>query len=390
VKYFPLLWSALWRNRTETFLTWCAGTAAFMLFGLMVGLYVHTQRLVDRHRMDRLWVSMRFPDRPYTGLPQSIGTQLEHLDGVIGVGAAHWLNGFHREPRDRASVLAVDEGMQRAWPEAPVTPEQWMRLFAERDGVFASHKAAEHWGLHEGDRFQLTTPDEKQPDGNPTREFRVLGLVGEIPERDQGFFLGNAAYVDETSPVAHRGLGNMLIVAITDPNRAAETCHAIDRHFANSSTPTYCVAARANEQAMMNTNVNIATLTLSVAGAGLFMILFLVANSIARSVSERTREFAVLETIGFQNGHLMGLVAAEAAVPCLSGAILGTAAAYLLNHFSSHFLSGDLRYILSVPELPPAVLGWSLIAALVLALFSSVTPLLRLRKLSVVDALAGR
>jgi putative ABC transport system permease protein len=356
----------------------------------MVGLYVHAQRLVDRQRMDRLWVTMRFPDRPYTGLPASLATQVEQLDGVIAVGAAHWLNGFHREPRDRASVMAVDEGMQRAWPEAPVAAAQWARLFAERDGVFASYKAAERWNLRAGDSFQLTTPDEKRADGNPTREFRVLGFVGEIPERDQGFFLGNTAYVDESAPAAMRGLGNMLIAAIADPNRAGEICRAIDRHFANSGTPTYCVPARANEQAMMNTNVNITMVTLSVAGAGLFMILFLVANSIARSVSERTPEFAVLETIGFRHTHLMALVAAEAAIPCLLGAILGTAAAHVLNPFSNRLLSGDLRYILSVPELPLAVLGWSLAAALALAIFSSVMPLSRLLRLNVVDALARR
>ena len=69
MKLWPLVWAALWRRPLETLLVWLATTAAFALLGLMVGLYVHTQRIVGEQRMDRLFVVMRFPDQPYTGLP---------------------------------------------------------------------------------------------------------------------------------------------------------------------------------------------------------------------------------------------------------------------------------------------------------------------------------
>jgi len=49
-------------------------------------------------------------------------------------------------------------------------------------------------------------------------------------------------------------------------------------------------------------------MSLGIGIAGLFMILFLCANSVAESVRERIPEFAVLKTIGFSNRSVLMLV----------------------------------------------------------------------------------
>lgn len=391
MRYLPLLWAALWRNPLETLLTWLAATAAFTLFGLMVGLYVHTERTVEAQRMDRLYVVVRYPGTPFTGLPAGLAGQIARVEGVTGVGTSHWLNGYHADPRDSATVVAVDEGMPRGWPELPMTGGEWKELFSRPDGAFASRKAAKRWDLKAGDLFSITTPMDTQADGDPTRTFEVLGIIGDIPQRQQGFLLGNYHYVDDTEPLARRGLLNSFVVAISDPQSAGTICAAIDHRFVNSGTPTYCVPMRADAEGLVHGQGDIVAVTLSVAGAGLFMILFLIANGIARSVSERIPEFAVLATMGFREAQLSCLVALEAAVPCLLGAALGTGLGYLMTRLSIRAPpSGDLARLLARPEFPPAVLAWTLGFAILLAVASSVVPLLRLRRLSVVDALAGR
>jgi putative ABC transport system permease protein len=127
-----------------------------------------------------------------------------------------------------------------------------------------------------------------------------------------------------------------------------------------------------------------------VGGAGLFMIVFLIANAIMRSVRERIPEFAVLMTVGFRRTQLGWLVVAEAAVPCLLGALLGTGVAALVARIPAQILSRDLRQLVSNSDTPPAVLGVALGLALILALASAAAPLQRLRHISVTDALAGR
>jgi putative ABC transport system permease protein len=119
------------------------------------------------------------------------------------------------------------------------------------------------------------------------------------------------------------------------------------------------------------------------------MILLLTANGIAQSVRERTPEFAVLKTIGYRVETLMALVFAEVAIPCLSGAILGMALDTVLVKLPGHYLPAALAD-LPKPTVSLAVCAAAIGCALLLALTSAVIPMVRLRHLSVTDALAGR
>ena len=119
------------------------------------------------------------------------------------------------------------------------------------------------------------------------------------------------------------------------------------------------------------------------------MILLLTANGIAQSVRERTREFAVLEALGYRHVTLMALVFVEAAIPCLAGAIVGTGLAAALTRLPTQYLPPDLASM-PKPTLSLMVLAATLCCALLLALASAVIPMRRLRHLSVTDALAGR
>jgi putative ABC transport system permease protein len=47
VKYLPLLWAALARRKLRTILTLLSVTAAFTLFGVMMGTDAGFQRMVD-------------------------------------------------------------------------------------------------------------------------------------------------------------------------------------------------------------------------------------------------------------------------------------------------------------------------------------------------------
>src|SRR5881396_2046017 len=53
------------------------------------------------------------------------------------------------------------------------------------------------------------------------------------------------------------------------------------------------------------------------------IILLVLANTIVMSVRERTREYAVLKTLGFSGRQLAGFVLGEALVISLSGGVLG-------------------------------------------------------------------
>ena len=122
----------------------------------------------------------------------------------------------------------------------------------------------------------------------------------------------------------------------------------------------------------------------AIVGAVLFTLLFLTANTMMQSVSERTPELAVLKTLGFSDGKVLTLVLIEALALCVFAAIVGLAiAAFAFN-------SGALKAIFGAFKMPLIVMAMGGGVALVLALVSGLPPAWRARQLKIVDALAGR
>ena len=390
MKYLPLVWSGLWRKPVEALLMWLAVSAAFTLFGLMTGLHATYDRIVESSRLDRLDINARFPGASPTGilLPIAVRNQIARIEGVSAVAPYFWLWGYYQEPHKRARVIAVDADMRAAWSELPMTKAQWDELFETPTGVFISRGPAARLGLKAGDPLPLITPPGTRADGAAAWEFHVLGVVPDDPLSGP-YILGNLGYVDQSRPLDQQGYAWGFRVAVRDATQANLVSLKIDRLLANSSTPTLTIPDKVSAMDAVNSGISVASKTWPVAGAGIFMILLLTANGIAQSVRERTPEFAVLKTVGYRDTTLMALVFAEAAIPCLAGALLGLGLAAALTRLPMRYLPADLAQ-LPMPTLSPAVLAGTLGCALLLALASAMIPMLRLRHLSVIDALAGR
>ena len=65
-------------------------------------------------------------------------------------------------------------------------------------------------------------------------------------------------------------------------------------------------------------------------GALVFTILLVTGNTMAMSIRERTREVAVLKTLGFRRETILGLFVGEAIAIALVGGIVGSLIAILL------------------------------------------------------------
>ncbi len=399
MKYWPLVWSALWRKPAEAILVWLAVTVSFALFGLMIGLHATYDQLIESSRLDRLYVNARFPGASPTGilLPFALRDAIMRVEGVAAASAVFYVRGYYRDPHIRATVYAVDEHMQSAWPELSLTAAQWDQLRATPDGVFITRGRAAELGLKAGDTLPLVTQAQftapgmgARADGALAWHFHVLGVIPDIPG---GYvsnrILGNLSFVDNSRPAALRGYAWEYRVAVRDPTQANQIAVRIDRATTNSGTPTLTIPDKVAEIDGVNSGISVAAKTWPVAGAGIFMILLLTGNGIAQSVRERTPEFAVLKTLGYRQSALMALVFAEAAIPCLTGAAIGAVLAAVLARWPTHLLPPGLAG-LPKPTLSLGVLSFSFGCALLLALAGAAIPLLRLRKLSVTDALAGR
>jgi len=128
----------------------------------------------------------------------------------------------------------------------------------------------------------------------------------------------------------------------------------------------------------------------AIISAVLFMLLFLTGNTIMQSVRERTGEFAVLKTLGFSDTGLLALVVAEAVTLCILAGLAGLLLVKAVVAFVGAHATGQVTMQISILEINWTSMATGMVFALGMALVASLIPALRVKRLNVVDALAGR
>jgi|HubBroStandDraft_6_1064221.scaffolds.fasta_scaffold156752_2 putative ABC transport system permease protein len=396
LKFLPLVWAALWRNRTESVLTLLALSVAFALFGTMLTLNAAYERAIEDTRMDRLLVACAFD---CGAIPLGYREQLARIQGVTAVGAQTWIGGHERDEQHPIMVMFVDQGMRSAWPELPLSPANWRALDANPSGIFLSRQAAARRAVRAGDMVAVTTYlGSNRADGNPTWYFTVLGFVPDPPGWKSGVatptsnpdtIVGNLDYWENSIQPAERGTVVLMRVAVDRPEHARAVCREIEARFTNATPALYCVPARDDAEETADANINMRQISLGIGAAGLFMILFLCANGVAESVRERLPEFGVLKAMGYGDGRIAALVILEAALPTVLAAFIGSALARAVGALVAHLA---VTGVIDVPEVHASIaaFGWALAVALLIALLSAVAPLYRLRHIDVAAVMAGR
>ena len=390
MKFVPLVWAGIWRNRTESLLTLLALSVGFTLFGTMLTLNQAYERAIVDTRMDRLIVACAFDCGE---IPIGYAQQVARIPHVTAVGGELWTGEFHPDKQHPPiTVMLVDEGMRRAWPELPMSEADWRALDLNPTGIFLGRTAAARHKVHVGDTVIVNSGPGGTADGSGLYYFTVLGFIADPPGWHEGpleTIVGNLRYQQNWGRLDERNIVLTLRVAVDRPENARAVCREIETWFTNATPALYCVPARADAQETADANINMRQISLGIGAAGLFMILFLCANGIADSVRERLPEFGVLKAMGFRDSHVALLVILEAAIPTLLATLIGGALAWAVDALIAHLA---LTGAIALPEThaTPAAFGWALAAALLIALLSALAPLNRLRHMDVAAVITGR
>ena len=118
------------------------------------------------------------------------------------------------------------------------------------------------------------------------------------------------------------------IVLINDPARSAEISDQIDVKFKNSSAETKTETEKAFTQGFVSASGAIITAMNFMSFVIIGIIMLVLANTMIMAARERTREYAVLKTLGFSAFHLIGLILGESMVIALIGGGIGIALTY--------------------------------------------------------------
>ncbi len=139
---------------------------------------------------------------------------------------------------------------------------------------------------------------------------------------------------------------------------------------------------------LSRTTRELVRLTTALVGIMAIGAAFAVANTMYAAVDRRRREFAMLRTLGFPRGAILGALLIESLLLCLAACLLGLLAARFVSGRRADFFSDTTYTVLTYEAVltPQVMLAAALLASLV-AVAGAVAPALRAARLSVVEAL---
>lgn len=329
-------------------------------------------------------------------LPMSYRSRLAAVPGVKRVSPAIFFGGLPGgggSGQDFANFFAnfaVDaESYFAMYPEYQVPPDQWAAFTADRRGAVIGRALSRKFGWKIGDTFQLESFIPPYRVGRPF-DFVVRAIYDADLQRYpatnelQMFF-----HFDYLSEATRRRAGaGMFMVEVDDPARAAQVARTIDDTFENSDVQTKTETEAAFVQSFNELAGNLVLLLNAIGLAVAFTVLLVSANTMSMAVRERRTEIAVLKTLGFSSGRVLGLILAEAVIIASLAGVLGIGLAGVLvaNLADIPFLGALLSQFPSL-RLSPQLAATMYAASLALGLLAGAVPAYTAYRAKIVDTL---
>jgi putative ABC transport system permease protein len=213
-------------------------------------------------------------------------------------------------------------------------------------------------------------------------ELTIRGIYRRDPPQNALYF--NAKYLEESLDW-FKGRAGWYATQVSTSEDVARVSSAIDDMFRNSPQRTKTESEKAFQLSLVATLGNVKAFILGICGAVVFAILLVSANTMAMSVRSRTREVALLKTLGFTRQRVLSLFVFEAVALAVAGGVVGIVAAAGLIRWLTHSsvaigVPTDMRVTL------PAV-GVSLLVAATVGFLSGYVPAYGASRINIVEGL---
>jgi putative ABC transport system permease protein len=367
------------RNKRRSLLTMLSISFSLLLLTLMmsiwrtfyidVGAPDSARRVITRDR-----VSLAF------FLPGYYRDKIRSLPGVVAVAPMTWFGGRYKDdrPENFFAQLATDpDEYLKVASDKIIPPDQVLAWQRDRAGAVVDETLANKYGWKIGDKITLLGTIFP---ANP--ELTIRGIYHRDPPQNALYF--NAKYLEE-SVGWFKGQAGWYSTQLAKPDDVARVSSEIDDMFRNSPEQTKTESEKAFQLSFVATLGNVKAFILGICGAVVFAILLVSANTMAMSVRSRTREVALLKTLGFTRQRVLSLFVIEAIGLALSGGLLGIlAAAGLIQWLTHSSIAIGIPIDMKV-TLP--TMGLSLLVAATVGFLSGYVPAYGASRINIVEGL---
>lgn len=381
---FHLIYRNLLRKKLRAGLMMVVIFIAFLIFGVLVGFLdvVDSATNVSIENERLMTVNKVNFTQP---LPVAYVNKIRAIEGVSTASYASWYGGYFRDPRDVIPTFAVEPETYLAvgLDQFSVPPDQREAWFHDRMGLLVGKDTADKYGWKLGDSVPLASNIYQRTDGSHVWNFVIRAIYTAGKGASQSGILMNYEYFNEARTFGKDSV-NFIVYLAEDPKLNDAILHKVDETFANSSAPTRSMTSSAFTKSFLAQQGNINLIITSVVSAAFASILLVVGNTMAMAIRERTREIAVMKTIGFPRLRIFRLVLSETILLSVAGGILGLAAAQFILRLLGKLAAGNLP---SGMAITPHLAAEALAIMLALGLLTGLIPALNAMRLNVVAGL---
>jgi len=367
------------RNKRRSILTLLSISFSLLLLTVMMTIWrafymsegsaESAQRLIVRHRVSLAQF-----------LPIADRERIRSVPGVKNVVNETWFGGQYKDdkPENFFAQFGTDPNeIFDVLKDFQIPPDQLDAWKKDRAGCVVEAELAKkhHWQI--GDRLNI-----KGTIFPVDLELTIRGIFTAATPNETIYF--NNTYIDEGYPKV-KGFVGFFGVLADSPQSVPEVAKAIDAMFRNSDRPTKSESEKAFNLDWIAMLGNVKGFILSICAAVVFATLLVSANTMAMSIRERTREVALLKTLGFTRGTVLALFMGESVSLAAVGGLLGSIAASGLVYVMARSPQMGL-FLTGVTFNFPTMLVAVLVAATV-GLVSSFVPAFNASRRNIVEGL---
>ncbi|MDE1146228.1 MAG: ABC transporter permease [Azospirillaceae bacterium] len=379
-----LLWRNLFRRKLRTFLMMLAIFVAFLIYGVLASVNYAFNAGLDAAADNRLVVTNKITF--IQPLPFAYVAKVAAVKGVKQVTHASWFGGYYQDPRNQIGTFAVDpESYLDMYRDTMAVDAAARDTFLhDRNSMLVGETIANKYGWKVGDRIPLNSNIlTNKSDNTHTWELTVAGIIHPVKaSSNPAVVLLPYENLNESRSWGKDTVGWMILQtdSATLNEKVSDT---IDALFANSPSETNTGTEKAFGKAFLAQLGNIALIITLVVGAAFATILMIVGNTMVMAVRERTKEIAVLKTLGFPSWRIWRQVLGESVLLALLGGLPALLVASVLLRGLSKAVEGSFPPMM----LTAPVAGLGVGFMLLLGLATGFVPALTALRLNIVTAL---
>lgn len=331
IDFLPLVFKYITRRRIRSALTISGVATAMFLFYSVDAMHQGVKEATEQTAKDTKLVVYR-QDRycPFSSmLPQDYGARIAAISGVKAVVPVKVFVNNCRTGLDVVTFRGIpatsfEEGFFAQVRLREGSIENWKK---RNDSALVGERLAKRRGLRVGDQMEI---------GGMT--ISVAGILDSPEPQDKNVAYTHLEFVQRATD-NKVGIVTQFNIAVNDPSQLSPVAKAIDDEFQYSQDPTSTWSEKhfiARSVTDIIEIVNFARWLGWSCVAGIFALVF---NAIILSVRDRVRDHAVMQTLGYSQGLIAGLIIIEGMILSLSGGLIGVLAGAILTSWGGFSLS---------------------------------------------------